>query len=286
MHPECSQRPPPGVAAGVSGKPYSQRNTFQGTTALSRAQGVAFSGGRVPPVPTSRPMSLRPGKTLGPYRDPRTAGAGGMGVVYRCAVISKLGREAAIKVLPDDLAADPEHLRRFEREARAASALNHSSIVTIYDVAEDAGTRYIAMELVAGVTLRERLHAGRLELREALSLGVRIAEGLAQAHAAGIVHRDLKPENVMIAANGGVKILDFGLARHVPSQADVLSRLQTLTDVTQQGTLLGTVHYMSPEQAAGRPMDHHSDQFSFGVVFSTKCCAGGARSRASRWPKS
>jgi serine/threonine protein kinase len=151
-------------------------------------------------------MALSPGTTLGAYEILAPLGVGGMGEVYR-ARHTKLGREAAIKVLPEALASDPESLHRFEREARAASALNHPSIVTIYDIGEEAGRHYIAMELVEGVTLRERLRDGALDASEALVLATLIADGLARAHAEGIVHRDLKPENVMITPDGGVKIL-------------------------------------------------------------------------------
>jgi len=192
-------------------------------------------------------MSLAAGTRLGPYEIGAALGAGGMGEVYRARHV-KLGRQAAIKVLPRELASEPERLRRLEREARAASALNHPVIVTIYDIDEDAGTRYIAMELVEGVTLRERLRAGPLEAKEALRLSTSIAEGLARAHEGGIVHRDLKPDNVMITRDGHPKLLDFGLAKQLPRDADVVSELTTLSCSTREGLVLGTVPYMSPEQ--------------------------------------
>lgn len=216
-------------------------------------------------------MSLTRGTKLGSYEIVDSLGAGGMGEVYRAKHV-KLGREAAIKVLPPELASDPERLRRFEREARAASALNHPAIVTIYDIDEHDGTTYIAMELVEGVTLREKLQGGRLTTAEALRLARSIADGLARAHAAGIVHRDLKPDNVMITADGHVKILDFGLAKQLTRGGDPVSELTTLSQTTREGLVMGTVPYMSPEQAAARPVDPFSDQFSFGVVLYEMVC--------------
>ena len=210
-------------------------------------------------------MALTAGTVLGGYEILAPLGAGGMGEVYR-ARHARLGRDAALKVLPADVAADPGLRRRFEAEARAASALNHPAIVTIYDVGETRGTTWIAMELVEGRTLRARLGDGPLGVAETLALACRIADGLARAHAAGIVHRDLKPENVMLLPPGGVKILDFGLAKRAPEPEAGQSTLTTVTPMTRAGELLGTVHYMSPEQAAGREVDHRSDQFSFGVV--------------------
>jgi hypothetical protein len=188
----------------------------------------------------------------------------------------KLGRRAAaIKVLPSSLASDPERLRRLEREARAASALNHPAIVTIYDIDEHEGTRYIAMELVEGETLRQRLAKGPLETREALRLAAAIAEGLARAHEEGIVHRDLKPDNVMITRDGRPKLVDFGLAKQMPaSEVADQSELSTLSHATREGVVLGTAPYMSPEQAAGRSVDHLSDQFSFGVMLYEMLCGG------------
>src|SRR5262245_50193021 len=156
-------------------------------------------------------MSLAAGSRLGPYEVLAPLGAGGMGEVYR-ARDTRLGREVAIKVLPPALSSDPERLRRFEREARAASSLNHPNIVTIYDIGSEGGVSYIAMELVRGEPLRAELYGGALAVRRLLQIGTQIAEGLAKAHAAGIVHRDLKPENVMLTEAGHVEILDFGLA--------------------------------------------------------------------------
>src|SRR5438128_6084870 len=212
-------------------------------------------------------MSLPPGAALGPYVVLSPLGAGGMGEVYR-ARDNRLGRHVAVKVLPEALASDPERLKRFEQEARAASALNHPNIVTIYDVGQEASLSYIAMELVEGKTLKEILASGPLPLRKALHVAAQVADGLAKAHAAGIVHRDLKPENLMISYDGFVKILDFGLAKLAASPAGDLSTAPTAASMaTAAGVVLGTVAYMSPEQASGKPVDFRSDQFSVGSVF-------------------
>ena len=179
-----------------------------------------------------------------------------------------LSREVAIKVLPEELSADPERLRRFEREARAASALSHPNIVTIYEVAQADQTSFIAMELVEGKTLRELAAAGALSFRKILSIAPQIAEGLAKAHAAGIVHRDLKPENVMVTGDGIVKIVDFGLAKLTHPQTDSGQTVpgSTVSAATRPGIAMGTVSYMSPEQASGHPVDYRSDQFSLGSM--------------------
>jgi predicted Ser/Thr protein kinase len=191
---------------------------------------------------------------------------GGMGAVYR-ARDTRLGRTVALKVLRSD---DPELLRRLDREARAASALNHPNIVQIYDVgmaASQAGEHYVVMEYVEGETLRRRLAGGPLPIPELLDLGAQLADGLAKAHRAGIVHRDLKPENLMITPDGLLKILDFGLAKVLPAPLADLDAQQTLTrHGTQAGTLLGTLEYMSPEQASGRPVDSRTDQFAAGLI--------------------
>jgi len=168
-------------------------------------------------------MSLGPGVRLGPYEVVSAIGAGGMGVVYR-ARDTRLGRDVAIKVLGGDVAADPDLRARFRREARAVAALNHPNIVTIHDVADAGDVPYIALELIDGVTLADRLEHGGLPVAEALTIALQIAEGLAHAHAARIVHRDLKPRNVMIRPDGQVKILDFGLGKVV---ADEVTRLST-----------------------------------------------------------
>ena len=193
-------------------------------------------------------------------------GAGAMGEVYR-ARDSRLGREAAIKVLPPAFSSDPESLKRFEKEARAASALNHPNIVTVYDVGEADRHSYIAMELVEGKNLRELLGGGPLPLRKILDVGAQIAEGLAAAHARGLVHRDLKPQNVMLTKDGRVKILDFGLAKQGCSPLEgAHGAAVEEPSFTTPGAIMGTVGYMSPEQARGEPADFRSDQFSLGVI--------------------
>ncbi|MGH7476039.1 MAG: bifunctional serine/threonine-protein kinase/formylglycine-generating enzyme family protein [Longimicrobiales bacterium] len=209
-------------------------------------------------------MTLGPGTRLGVYEIIGPLGAGGMGEVYR-AVHGKLQREVAIKVLPPTLAEDASGSARFAREARTASALNHPNIITIHDIAEDGGVTFIAMELVAGRTVRELLADGPLPVDRALRIAVQIADGLAKAHAAGIVHRDLKPANVMLTDDGLVKILDFGLAKPLPSSQvrDVTGAAST---VEGEAPIAGTPHYMSPEQWSGESVDHCSDQFSFGVL--------------------
>jgi hypothetical protein len=211
-------------------------------------------------------MGIHRGSRLGPFEIVEPLGSGGMGEVYR-ARDTRLEREVAIKVLPAEFASDSERLKRFEKEARSASALNHPNIVTIYDVGSQDGVSYIAMERVEGATLRELLGPGFMAAKRLLSIATQIAEGLARAHEAGIVHRDLKPENVMVTKDGIVKILDFGIAKVAlrETYAEDTSRLPTET-ATSPGVLVGTVGYMSPEQAVGGPIDFRSDQFSFGSI--------------------
>jgi Tol biopolymer transport system component len=225
-------------------------------------------------------MTLQPGVRLGPYEILSLLGAGGMGEVYR-ARDTRLNREAAVKVLPAGLAADRERLARFESEARAASALNHPNIVTIYDVGEEGGTAWIGMELVEGSTLRELLVEGPLPFRRAAALAAQLADGLARAHEAGIVHRDFKPENVLVTRQGRAKILDFGLARVAESDAAVLSHAPTAAGKTQPGTVLGTVGYMAPEQVRGQPADHRTDIFALGSVLYEMAAGRRAFSGAS-----
>jgi Tol biopolymer transport system component len=212
-------------------------------------------------------MTLTPGTKLGPYEIVSPLGAGGMGEVYR-AKDGKLGREVAIKVLPEAVAADAGRRQRFEQEARSASALNHPNILTIYDIDASDGRTYIAMELVEGRTLRELVAPGEpLPTRKLLDVATQTAEGLAKAHSAGIVHRDLKPENLMISKDGFVKILDFGLAKLVePAMADASVLPTAIAAPTEPGTVMGTAGYMSPEQASGQPVDFRSDQFSLGTI--------------------
>src|SRR6266511_4692959 len=212
-------------------------------------------------------MPLSAGTRLGPYEVVSPLGAGGMGEVYR-VVDTRLGRQAAVKVLPRSLLEHRERIARFEREARAASALNHPNIVTIYETGSGDFGFYIAMEVVEGRTLREMLHTGPIPLRRLLPVAAQIADGLARAHEAGIVHRDLKPDNLMVTKDGLVKILDFGLAKlsYAEEDRNEDSRLATMTQATEPGVVLGTAGYMSPEQASGHPLDFRSDQFSFGSV--------------------
>ena len=210
-------------------------------------------------------MPLLSGAHLGPYEIEALLGMGGMGEVYR-ARDPRLGRSVAIKILPAEFSADNDRLRRFEREARSASALNHPNIVTIYDLGQHGATHYIAMELIEGKTLRELLLAGPLPVRKAIEIAAQVAEGLAKAHEAGIAHRDLKPENLMVSHDGFIKILDFGLAKHTASGADPSMTRATSELQTRPGGIMGTVQYMSPEQARGDQLDFRSDQFSFGLV--------------------
>jgi len=211
-------------------------------------------------------MTVSAGGRLGPYEVVSRLGAGGMGEVWR-ARDSRLNREVAIKVLPAELGSDAGRLKRFEKEARSASALNHPNIVTIYDIGQSDSISWIAMELVEGKTLRELLFAGALPVKRVLSIAAQVADGLARAHEAGIVHRDLKPENVMVTKDGRVKILDFGLAKLTYTGVDSGEGTNLPTDTgTGAGVILGTAGYMSPEQASGQPVDYRSDQFSFGSI--------------------
>jgi serine/threonine protein kinase len=207
---------------------------------------------------------LAAGARLGAYDILESLGAGGMGEVYR-ARDTRLGRDVALKILPADVSSDPDRRARFEQEARAAAALNHPNILGVYDVGSDGQHLYIATELVEGESLESVVHGDPVPVRRLLDIAVQIADGMACAHAAGIVHRDLKPANVMVASDRRVKILDFGLAKQtthgVQGSSDALTMHQT-----QAGMIVGTVSYMSPEQARGKPTDHRSDQFSFGLV--------------------
>ncbi len=206
-------------------------------------------------------MSLAPGSRLGPYEIGSLLGAGGMGEVYR-GRDSRLGREVAIKVLPERLASNAEAMARFEREARAVAALSHPNILAIHDFGRDKGVAYAVTELLEGETLRARVTQSALPWRKAVEIGVAIAEGLASAHAKGITHRDLKPENIFLTADGRVKILDFGLARFEPRAAATESAAAPTE--TEVGTVMGTVGYMSPEQVRGQKAEAPSDIFSFG----------------------
>jgi hypothetical protein len=212
-------------------------------------------------------MTLTPGIRLGPYEILSSLGAGGMGEVYR-ARDTRLGRDVAVKVLPAEFSADAERLRRFEQESRAAGALNHPNILTIFDVGEHDRSPYVVSELLEGETLRQRLAGSALPQRKAIDYGLQTAKGLAAAHEMGIVHRDLKPENLFLTRDGRVKILDFGLAKlAAPRLGQATETNAPTTPVfTEAGRILGTTGYMSPEQVRGQTADHRSDIFSFGSV--------------------
>jgi eukaryotic-like serine/threonine-protein kinase len=210
-------------------------------------------------------MALAIGTRIGPYEIVGALGAGGMGEVYR-AHDTRLVRDVALKLLPPDITRDPERVKRFEREARCASSLSHPAIVAIYELGYEMAQPYISMELVEGQDLRELIVSGPLPIRRALQIAAQVADGLAKAHDAGIVHRDLKPANLMVSSDGFAKILDFGLARLVNAEEETPSITETAVQATTPGTVLGTVGYMSPEQASGRAADSRSDQFSFGLV--------------------
>jgi eukaryotic-like serine/threonine-protein kinase len=209
-------------------------------------------------------MLLAPGICLGPYKIVSPLGAGGMGEVYR-ARDTRLRRDVALKILPADVYEDSARRARFEEEARAAAALNHPNILSVHDVGRDQDVLYIASELVDGETLSTLIQRGPVPVRALLDIAVQIADGLACAHAAGIVHRDLKPANVMVANDRRVKILDFGLAKQRRAPGDGGDETGMVAH-TEPGMIVGTVNYMSPEQARGTPVDHRSDQFSFGLL--------------------
>jgi Tol biopolymer transport system component len=225
--------------------------------------------------------TLAAGSRLGAYEVLSPLGAGGMGEVYR-ARDTRLGREVAIKVLPEALAADRERLLRLEHEARAASALNHPNIVTIYEIGKTDSISFISMELVQGTTLRELLAEGALPAKRVLAFGAQIADALARAHEAGIVHRDLKPENLMVTREGLVKVLDFGLAKLVlPNSGEISAMPTQARPETHPGVVLGTVGYMSPEQASGKPVDFRSDQFTLGSILYEMATGKKAFSRGT-----
>ena len=204
------------------------------------------------------------GQMVGHYRLLEKIGAGGMGEVFR-ARDERLGRDVALKMIRPASSENPDHLRRFEQEARAAAALNHPNILAIYDVGFDGATPYIVSELLEGQTLRQRLAQATLSLKEASNLALQITQGLTAAHERHIVHRDLKPENLFLTKDDRIKILDFGVAK-LQTQANDERSIQVLPTVTKSGAVIGTVAYMSPEQLRGKPVDHRSDIFSFGAI--------------------
>jgi eukaryotic-like serine/threonine-protein kinase len=209
---------------------------------------------------------LSPGSKLGPYDILAAIGAGGMGEVYS-ARDARLNRDVAIKILPASFSTDPDRLRRFAQEARAAAALNHPNILSIYDIGDDHGAPYVVSELLEGETVRDRLRSGPLSARKAIDYAQQIARGLAAAHDKGIVHRDLKPENIFLTNDGRVKILDFGLAKLTrPETGDSSGDAPTQQVGTDAGTVMGTVGYMAPEQVRGKPADPRSDIFAFGAI--------------------
>jgi serine/threonine protein kinase len=205
------------------------------------------------------------GQTIKQYEITSHLGSGGMGEVYR-ARDTRLGREVAIKLLPGAFATDPDRLRRFEQEARAAGMLNHPNVLTIYDIGSHDGAPYIVSELLTGDTLRDRMDRAALPLRRVVDYALQIARGLAAAHEAGIVHRDLKPENIFVTKDGRIKILDFGLAKLKPVTSNINATVSTRLLGTAPGVVMGTVGYMSPEQVRAEEVDHRSDIFAFGAI--------------------
>jgi len=212
-------------------------------------------------------MALSPGTRLGPYQIAAPLGAGGMGEVYR-ARDTRLGRDIAVKVLPDAVASSPDRLARFEREAKAVASLNHPNIVTLHSIEEVAGTRFLTMELVEGRDLSTLVTPRGLPLAQVLDLAIPLADALVAAHEKGIVHRDLKPSNVMVTHEGRIKVLDFGLAKLAQAAPDVENaRAATMTSpISDTGQVVGTAPYMSPEQIRGESMDARTDLFSFGIL--------------------
>jgi len=211
-------------------------------------------------------MSLTPATRLGPYEIIAPLGKGGMGEVYR-ARDTRLGRDIALKRLPDDVASSPDRLARFEREARAVAALNHPSIVTLHSIEDHEGTRFLTMEVIEGRSLDQHILPGGLPVTRVLEVGITLADALAAAHGKGVVHRDLKPANVMLTPEGRLKVLDFGLAKLAGSDVDPATVDTTVTaPLTAAGTVMGTVPYMAPEQLVGGSVDARTDLFSLGIL--------------------
>jgi eukaryotic-like serine/threonine-protein kinase len=212
-------------------------------------------------------MPLAPGTQLGPYEITAPLGAGGMGEVYR-ARDTRLNRAVAVKILPAQFSTDPVRKQRFEREAKTISSLNHPHICVLYDVGSQDGVDYLVMECVEGETLAKRLEKGPLPLEQVLKFGAQIADGLDKAHRSGVIHRDLKPGNIMLTPTGA-KLLDFGLAKPATPPTSVATLTAAATQdspMTEQGAIVGTFQYMSPEQIEGKELDGRSDIFSLGAV--------------------
>src|SRR6266478_1077755 len=215
----------------------------------------------------NRQTDLLIGQTIGHYKISKQIGAGGMGEVYLASDIIA-GRKAALKLLPAHLTGDAERLNRFQQEAHAVAGLNHPNIVTIYEVGADNSTPYIVTELIEGETLRQRLARGSIRVNEAVEIAIQVAGALAAAHSAGVVHRDIKPENIMLRPDGYVKVLDFGIAKLAEQEvpATMAEEEALLLVETNLGSILGTVRYMSPEQARGASVDKRTDIWSLGAV--------------------